>query len=65
MFHDVFIGIESKEINETSTNTNNTKDCAIFIGLTVVFIVTSIIPTAIAVILSWKLYNYRQKNGTF
>jgi len=68
-------------IIETSTNRNNeehkvtnrnneehkvtTTYSVIFIGLTIVFMTTSIATSAIIIILSWKLYNHKRINGDY
>ena len=52
---------ESKTVSEHSTD--NTNKSQVFIGLAVVFIVTSVIATTIIVILSWKLCSQKRNNG--
>ena len=53
----------SKTVSEISTNKSDEVKCEIFIGMTVVFLATSIITTAIIVILSWKLCSEKRKSG--
>ena len=52
---------ESETVSEHSTD--NTNKSQVFIGLAVVFIVTSVIATTIIVILSWKLCSQKRNNG--
>ena len=52
------------ESNETvGEHSTNERHCEIFIGLSVVFIVISVITTTISVILSWKLCSQKRNNG--
>ena len=53
----------SETVSEHSTNNTNERHCEVFIGLTVVFIVTSVIATTTSVILSWKLCNQKKNSG--
>ena len=52
-----------KTVSEHSTNNTNERHCEVFIGLAVVFIVTSVIATTIIVILSWKLCSQKKNHG--
>ena len=55
---------ESNEtVGEHSTNKTNERHCEIFIGLSVVFIIISVITTTISVILSWKLCSQKRNDG--
>ena len=47
----------------TNSNRENEKHCEILIGLTAVFTTTTVITTAIIIVLSWKLYNKQKNNG--
>ena len=66
--HLEFVVNESSETvtcsEHTTNNTNETHcNCEVFIGLAVVFIVTSVIATTIIIILSWKLCSQKRNNG--
>ena len=53
----------SETVSEHNTNNTNERHCEVFIGLAVVFIVTSVITTTIIVILSWKLCSQKRNHG--
>ena len=55
----------SETVGEHNINKTNERNCEIFIGLAVVFIVISVIATTISVILSWKLCSQKGNNGNF
>ena len=53
----------SQTVCETNINEKDEEKCEIFIGIAVVFLTTSVIATAIIVILSWKLCSEKRKSG--
>ena len=55
--------VNNGTVSEINTNESDGMQCEIFIGLTVVFMVISVITTTIIVILSWKLCNEKRTNG--
>ena len=57
--------LQTCTVTEASIHNTNENHYEVFIGLTVLFMVTSVITTVIIVILSWKLYNHKRKNGTY
>ena len=61
--HHYAVNENSKTVSETSTNNSDEEKCEIFIGMTVVFLATSVITTAVIIILSWKLCSEKRKSG--
>ena len=53
----------SQTVSETSINEKDEEKCKIFIGITVVFLATSVVAMAIIVILAWKLCSEKRKSG--